>query len=91
MADHRAAKGGPGFRGNFDGSGDEKLVVGHLENVERSNRVFARLRAPVPNVGSSLLFLDKGDVAAAFEAGQADGREIFGLGGQAQVFLEVVL
>src|SRR5678816_2198584 len=35
MPDHGAGEGRPGFCRNFDGTGNEELVVGHWENVQR--------------------------------------------------------
>src|SRR4051812_15678326 len=86
MADHRLGESGPGFRGNFDGAGDEELVVRKHWGKPSS----ARLRRA--SVEPLLLFLlDEADVAAAFEPGDFDHGNVFRFGVEVQVFIEVVL
>src|SRR5881394_2073856 len=54
MADHRLRERGPGFRGNFDGAGDEELVVRHwgkrrTPNPPSQGSGVAGAQRPTPN------------------------------------------
>src|SRR5437588_12497814 len=91
MADHRSREGGQRFSGNFDWAGSEKLVVNlHQENVERpTSNVQCRNRKR--QLSTLRVGFDEADVATAFETRNFDFHQLFGLGGESEIFLEVVI
>ena len=99
MANHRTREGGESFFRNFDGAGNEKLVVwDHEANVQRSTLNVQRSmqgdsRRTYESAGETpalpCLF-DETDVAAAFDVAGVNILEVLGFRGETKIFFHIM-